>query len=109
MQVFLHAITQSVVGRIHVGEQRVTTNRRNLLHVQDASHRGHWFTRDITVPRLSICTTRVFICRDHQNLFEARAICCSGVNIEITEATAKCNVLLWCHLLVTEENDAVLV
>ena len=54
VEIGLHPVRQRLIGRIHVGEQRVAAARRALLDVEDRAHRRLEVAGHVGVPALAI-------------------------------------------------------
>ena len=103
----LHTATQRIVSRVHTGKERVATCCGHLAPIEYCNARWTFGKHLIGMP----ATTKVVLIRlrfdDLDNLgvsFKALDI---GMEVNVTKALCKCQLLLRCYVLVPQEQHAV--
>ena len=107
VEISFHPVGQRVVGRIHIGEQRIAAHRRTGLDVQNAAHRRFRVAGHIAVPAFAVGTRRVFVGADDHQFTVPRRMRRGRVDVQFAEAAAEIQMLLRRQILVAEEDHQV--
>ena len=75
LEIRLHAVGQRLVGRVHVGEQRVAAVRRAGLDVEDGAHRRLEVAGHVGVPALAVGARLTSCRRGSSSARDGRARC----------------------------------
>src|SRR5215470_7899378 len=104
----LHGLGERLVGRVHAREERVPSDWRQLVHVEDAPHGRLRVAGDVRVPDLARHSLRHLVRVDDEDLrvafHQSRR---GGMDVKLAEASAEGLVLIGREVLIAEEDDPV--
>ena len=104
----LQPVRQTFVGRVHVGEQRVTARRRHLHDAQDAAQWRFAVARHVGVPQAAGDELHLVVAVDYQDLGMLVVFRGGRMDVQLAEAAAQCLVLREREALIAEEQDQML-
>jgi hypothetical protein len=106
VEIGFHPVRERLVGRVHVGEQRVAAARRALPDVEDRSHRRLDVAGHVGVPALAIGARGILVGIDlHQ-----RRVALVGrrrMHMQFAELAAEGEMLVGADVLVAKEDHEI--
>ena len=107
VEIGLHAIRQRLIGRVHIGEQRVAAARRALLDVEDRAHRRLDVAGDVGVPALAIGARRILVGIDLHQRRISPSLGAAGCTCRSPNLRPKARCCCRGDVLVAEEDHEV--
>jgi hypothetical protein len=106
VEIGFHPVRERLVGRVHVGEQRVAAARRALPDVEDRSHRRLEVAGDVGMPALAIGARGILVGIDPHK----RRVALVGrrrMHMQFAELAAESEVLVGTDVLVAKEDHEI--
>ena len=98
----LDALRETVIRRVHVGEECVAASSGSFEQPQDRTERRVGSPGDVGVPKV-LEAGRVLVVRDREHFGETRLFRCERMDFQLAEAAAERKVLLGGDVLVVKE------
>ncbi|MHC2381790.1 hypothetical protein ACVIHA_006188 [Bradyrhizobium liaoningense] len=107
VEIGLHAVRQRLIGRVHVGEQRVAAAWRALPDVKDRAHRRLEIAGHVGMPALAIGARRILVGVDLHQRRIVVLVRRGRMDMQFAELAAEGEMLLRRDVLIAEEDHEV--
>ena len=104
---FAEFLAEALIGRLHVGKERVAPDLRYHPAPEDRAERRLLAPGDIAMP-VVLTGFRILVVVDHHDLGVIRMVWCKGMNLEITEQAPESDMVLPADVLVAEKENLAL-